>query len=49
MGLLPYGKPTPIDVKGYFNFARKFYRQVRTALEVVMDSDTTKHENNIDD
>lgn len=44
MGLLPHGKPTQAEAKCFYNFARKFYRQVQTALKVVEDRDPPKAE-----
>ena len=44
MGLLPYGKPSQEEANGFYNFARQFYRQVRSALEAGKESDPPEPE-----
>jgi len=44
MGLLPHGKPTQKEAKGFYTFARKFYKQVQDSLHIDEDVDPSEPE-----
>lgn len=44
MGLLPYGKPKPIEAREFHSFARQLYKQVYTMLEAAEDGDPSEQE-----